>query len=137
MHGGKIVGARQNRSKTDAYFTPSECTEALLKYGDIPTTGSLVLEPCCGDGAISKVLKEFGYTVFSSDIVDFGYGKQINFLNPERFKVKYQFDAIITNPPYKDAEEFINKSIYVAPYVAMFLRLSFLEGIKRGKGIFR
>lgn len=137
MHGGKIVGSRQNRSKTDAYFTPAECTEAFINYGDIPSDGSLILEPACGDGAMSKILEK-KFKVFSSDIVDFGYGMNINFLDDSQF-IPYPnaFDGIITNPPYKDAEKFIKKSLILAPYVAMFLRLSFLEGKNRGKGIFK
>ena len=40
-----------------------------------------IYEPCCGQGHISKVLIENGYNVFSSDLVDRGYGTpRIDFL---------------------------------------------------------
>ena len=43
---------------------------------------------------------------------------------------------IITNPPYKYALEFVEKALSLIPEgnkVAMFLRIQFLEGIKRGE----
>ena len=58
-------------------------------------------ENACGDGAISKVLKDNGYTVFSTDVVDRGYGEEsgLDFLINKKYDNK--FDCIITNPPYK------------------------------------
>ena len=35
-----------------------------------------ILEPCCGIGSISKILKENGYSVYSSDLIDRGYGEE-------------------------------------------------------------
>ena len=47
------------------------------------------------------------------------------------------FDGdIITNPPYKYAQEFIEKAIELIPIgnkIAMFLKIQFLEGKKRKK----
>lgn len=78
--------------KNDFVRTPILVTEALLKYekfdGDI-------LEPCCGDGAISEVLKQNNYKVKSSDKIDYGYGQVKNL-----FDIFDEYDNIITNPPF-------------------------------------
>lgn len=73
--------------KNDFVRTPEYVTRILLKRENF--FGS-VLEPCCGDGAISEVLK-----VFSSDKYNYGYGKVIDL-----FDIKEKYDNIITNPPF-------------------------------------
>lgn len=71
-------------------------------------------EPACGQGHISEELrhiseelKRHGYNVVSSDLYDHGYGEsEIDFLKSEE-----KVDCFLTNPPYKFALEFVNKSI--------------------------
>jgi hypothetical protein len=77
--------------KYDFVRTPKIITESLLKYEKFD--GS-ILEPCCGDGAISKVL-ETQYNVISSDKYSYGYGKE-----KDLFELSEQYDNIITNPPF-------------------------------------
>ena len=80
---------------------------------------------------MSERLKENGFDVYSTDLVDRGYQDEIlDFLNSD---VSFDGD-IITNPPYKYAKEFIEKSIdnvNEGNKVAMFLKLTFLESKKR------
>jgi 16S rRNA G1207 methylase RsmC len=76
----------------DFVRTPNEVTEALLKNEDF---NGDILEPCCGDGKISEVLKKQGYTVLSSDKIDYGYGKV-----EDLFEIKDDCENIITNPPF-------------------------------------
>ncbi len=87
-----------------------------------------IYEPCCGQGHISKVLIKNGYNVFSSDLVDRGYGTpRIDFLMETQ-----KHDNIITNPPFKNALEFAEKAVELSRYkVALLLKLSFLEGVAR------
>ena len=57
-----------NRQKDDFYPTPPEATIALLnseKFGE-----GTIWECACGNGAMSKVLKDSGYKVYSSDLND-------------------------------------------------------------------
>ena len=54
------------------YPTPPEATQALL---DREKFIGNVYECACGDGAMSKVLIKNGYNVYSSDLIDRGYGK--------------------------------------------------------------
>ena len=82
------------RAAFEFYPTPPEATRALLSVehfeGDI-------WEPACGDGAISKVLEEAGYSVISTDLINRGYGRGgQNFLKSTTPLAR----NIITNPPY-------------------------------------
>lgn len=82
---------------------------------------------------MARVLEKNGYNVIGTDLVYRGYGDKepLNFLE-ETFE---EFDGdIITNPPYKYALEFVQKaldSVQVGNKVAMFLKLTFLEGKRR------
>ena len=117
----------ENRDPHDFYATPAGATEALLRHEKFRP---LLWEPACGDGAISKVLEFNGYEVFSSDLIDRGYGETRDF---------FDFDCgltlpfgIVTNPPFKCVERFIWHALGLgAETVAMFLRLQFLESIRR------
>jgi len=122
----KIVGdnSRLGRSDSDFYRTPAHAVYGLLNKEGF--TGD-IWECACGDGAISKVLKDSKYNVFSSDVNDYGYGDVLDFLKTSTVK-----DNIVTNPPFNQALEFVIKSKELAKYkIAMFLKTSFLEGAKR------
>lgn len=114
--------------RDDLYETPAVATAALLSVE--PFTGT-IWEPACGRGAISDVLKGAGLTVWSTDLVDYGYGfPGIDFLMETRRPEDVQVNAIVTNPPYKLATQFIRHALFDlrVPKVAMLLRLAFLEG---------
>lgn len=117
-----------NAEKNDYYATDPKAIELLLKKEHFSNN---IWEPACGEGHLSKVLESKGYTVYSTDLIDRGYGiGGIDFLNQNRM-----FDGdIITNPPYKYGKEFVEKALEtVRPgnKVAMFLKLTFLEGVSR------
>ena len=121
----QIVGYSANREKNDFYATPEESTEKLL---NVVTFKGKIYEPCCGQGHISKVLIKHGYKVFSSDLVDRGYGTpRVDFLMETQ-----KHDNIVTNPPFKNALEFAERALELSRYkVALLLKLSFLEGVAR------
>lgn len=114
----------------DFYPTPKWATHALIL--NEPFYGS-VWEPCCGNGAMSEVIKTW-HPVMSSDLFDRGYGETgHDFLTSNR-----RADNIITNPPYAQAEAFVTKALQCAnKKVAMLLRLAFLEGSGRAGGLFK
>lgn len=114
----------------DFFPTPRWATFALADNERF--TGD-IWECACGDGAMSKVLKETGAPVFSSDLYQRGYGQSgLDFLNPTR-----SADNIITNPPYNCAEGFVASGVTYARYkFALLLRLAFLEGANRANTIF-
>lgn len=122
--------AQNERETNDYYATEPKALELLL---DLETFSHDVWEPACGEGHLSEVLVNRGYNVYSSDLIDRGYGiGGVDFLKHDK-----PFDGdIITNPPYKFAKEFVEKAIDVVAdghKVAMFLKLQFLEGKARRK----
>ncbi len=131
-----LVGTSAGRPDDDFYPTPPEATEALLAH---ETFEGIVWEPACGDGAICKVLEARGHEVMATDLNYRGYGiGDRDFLHS--FPA-HDEDAnppnVITNPPFKLAEEFIWKSLEMTAHatkpgkVAMLCKLQFLEGGKR------
>ena len=90
---------RGDREKDDFYPTPPEATQSLL---DRQKFDGNIWECACGDGAMSELLIKSGYNVYSSDLIDRGYGETgIDFLQSTR-----QVDNIVTNPPFNLATEF-------------------------------
>ena len=124
------------REDNDFYATDPKTLEILLdqlKIDGIKLHNN-IWEPACGQGHLSEVLKENGYKVWSTDLVDRGYGTgNTDFL-------KSVSDSwcgdILTNPPYKYAKEFVEKALDVARngcYTVMLLKIQFLEGKERYK----
>lgn len=112
----------------DLYETPPEATLALLRNEPIP---SRVWEPACGRGAIASILRCHGHDVLATDLVDYGYGQGgVDFLMT-RAPDWIDRQAIVTNPPYKLAGEFVQHGLELCPKVVMLLRLAFLESEKR------
>lgn len=128
----KTIGASnhclEERADKDYYATEPAATDWLCR---IESFAGPILEPSCGEGHISKVLKSHGYEVVSRDLVDRGYGETADFLSSDN--TEWGGD-VITNPPYAFAKEFVEKALSIIPTghkVAMFLKLTFLEGKKR------
>jgi predicted RNA methylase len=87
------------REGQDFYATPDWVTEALLRH--VRLRGP-VWEPCCGDGAMARVLAAHGHSVVSTDIADRGFGAAgVDFL--ECRAVPDGCRSIVTNPPYGDS----------------------------------
>jgi hypothetical protein len=134
----KTLGASnhtdEDRQNEDYYATDPKAAELLLK---LESFSPKIWEPACGEGHLSKIFEKEGYLVRSSDLINRGYGETgFDFLGMYN-TVSWDGD-IITNPPYKYAQEFIEKSLQVIPEgkkVAMFLRLQFMEG-KARKNLF-
>ena len=122
--------AQNEREQNDYYATEPKALELLL---DIETFDPYVWECSCGEGHLSEVLKNRGYIVKSTDLIDRGYGiGGVDFLQ----HTEMHNGDIITNPPYKYAQEFVEHAIEIIPKgnrVAMFLKLQFLEGKSRRK----
>ena len=115
----------------DVYPSPPEAAFGLLAAEDrfLPLH---LWEPACGDGALVRPLRAAGYRVTASDLVDRGCEDALTGVD---FLMEPCAPAgvagIVTNPPYKLAEQFIDQALDLAPYVAMLLRLQFLESERR------
>lgn len=119
----------KNRESDDFYATDPKAVDMLCNLEKFSQT---ILEPACGQGHIAKALEARGYKVLAYDLIDRGYGTTgIDFLTFDRQNVNAD---VITNPPYKLAQEFVEKAMDVVASghkVAMFLKLTFLETAKR------
>jgi hypothetical protein len=80
-----------------------------------------------------RVLRGAGHTVLATDLVDYA--------SPDQDEHGWDFlmesglppgiDAIVTNPPFKNAGEFVARALTLCPKVIMLLRLAFLESERR------
>ena len=129
----KTLGAsnhtEKEREKNDYYATDPVAGKLLL---EVEPELNNVWECACGEGHLARVFQKYGKLGLSTDIVDRGYGSNMNFLKSE-----HSWDGdIVTNPPYKYAQEFIEKAMSIIDEgrkVCMFLKIQFLEGKKRKK----
>lgn len=114
----------------DAYFSPPEAAVALLRIEDAHLP-DVIWEPAAGDGALVKPFRRAGFNVVASDIADYGLKRcdtPVDFL---KAKKPPGVEAIVTNPPYKLATQFVLKALDDVPYVALLLRTNFLESTRR------
>lgn len=125
-----MLGAREAKALRgdDFHETPRVAIEALLS---VETFDGPIWEPACGHGAISSVLEERGHTVISTDLVERGYGPgRVDFL----MELEPRAPNIVTNPPFKLAEQFAWRAHALATgKVAFLARLGWLEGKSRRK----
>lgn len=122
------------REVNDYYATDPESLDIFLKAleRDGLKLHEEIWECACGQGHLSRVLENKGYKVWSTDLIDRGYGTgNTDFLNS--LNEEWHGD-ILTNPPYKYAKEFVEKALKVTRtgcYTIMFLKIQFLEGQNR------
>jgi len=109
--------------KHDHFDTPAYAVRPLLQYINPKWK---IWEPTdtTGNSQIAQVLRENGNTVISTS------QNQIDFLSgvPD-----FEFDCIVTNPPYTLKDEFIKKCYRYSKRWAMLMPLTALEGIGRGQ----
>jgi hypothetical protein len=119
----------------DFYASPYAALPPLL-VAEGRRLPKAIWEPAAGNGALVLPLRNRGYSVLATDIndwgcpqcaggVDFtsdlavGYGKILAAHN-DAF-------GIVTNPPFGIIEQFVDRAVAMAPYVALLCRLAFLE----------
>jgi len=132
--GGMVTGTGNARAPLaergdDLYETPACAVHALMRHEALPTR---IWEPACGPGAIVRVLRTAGHEVIATDLVDYhcpdsrgGHDFLMEYCAPDGVQ------AIVTNPPFKLAGEFVAHARTLAPKVIMLLRLAFLESDRR------
>jgi hypothetical protein len=116
--------------RDDLYETPPEAVQALLRVESLPES---IWEPACGPGSIVGILRAAGHRVYATDLVDWGCPdseSRIDFLMEWALPLPH-IGAIVTNPPYKQADQFVAHALTLCPRVMMLLRLAFLESRRR------
>jgi hypothetical protein len=93
----------------------------------------VLYEPCAGRGAISRELKAGGWRVIACDLM--AYSDQdgdiqtgIDFF--KSFQIMH-LQAIVSNPPYHQADAFVRHGLRLGLPVIVLLRLMALEGANR------
>jgi hypothetical protein len=129
----------------DDFPTPPWATRALMEHVIFPSSGLLgrrdmarmrVWEPCANRGYMVKPLQEYFHYIDASDIHDYGMGyPQHDFLMP--YMPTSEPDWIVTNPPFRLAEQIIQRGRDIALQgVAVLVRSAFLEGVDRYHTLF-
>lgn len=148
--GNKYSGENE-RKEFDQYFTPPEvvdaCTDYFLWYiGNEAYPGS-ILDPCAGHGVWGNSLAN---KIVSSKLVGIDIDKSLE--KPKGFDEWHnfdfikglesnnnQFDYIISNPPFKDSQRFVEVGMsYLREggWMVYLLNESFLNSIGRYEDIF-
>jgi len=118
------------RKERDLYETPEWVTEALHnhlpRFQQFP---SLIWEPAAASGKMVKVMQTWGHLVDFSDIE--GCVNKVDFF--ECFSTRA--NAIITNPPYNQAVDFLEHALRLMQQnrglVALLLRTDFDHAASR------
>lgn len=130
---GASAHATENRQSRDYYATDPQALVDFLNQFCLDgerLDGIKVWEPACGEGNLSKILEKHTSYVKNSDIHYYGDNEILDFLE---YSGTWPGD-ILTNPPYKIGQKFIEKSLEVVEKgskVIMLLRSQFLESKKR------
>lgn len=126
------------KDSLDDFPTPPWATRALMEHvlPKLQGFGHLTcLEPACGAGHMAKALGEYFPIVHAADVHDYGYGHVEDFLVSTH--QPGSFDWVITNPPFRLAEDFVVRSLEIARCgVAIFARTNFIETVGRYRRIF-
>jgi hypothetical protein len=135
----------------DDFPTQPWATRALMEHVVIPHIGLVaqknlsrmtVWEPAANRGHMAIPLSEYFGRVVRSDIHDYGIGaEQCDFLMPGTEPASIAVagaDWIITNPPFRLAEQFIERARRIKGWqgTAMIVRTAFLEGVGRFERLF-
>lgn len=132
----KTLGSSQHssgeRQREDYYATEPKAAELLLQ--EVPELNN-IWECACGEKHLANVFDKAGVLGTASDLINRCGNEIQDFLAIDNL----HWDGdIVTNPPYKYAKEFIEKSLQIVDkgrLVCMFLKVQFMEG-KGRKNLF-
>ena len=125
------------KSSLDDFPTPPWATRGLIEHiiGVDEVSTLTCLEPACNRGFMAEPLSEYFAEVTATDVFDYGYSEVKDFLGgnyPDK-----SFDWVITNPPFKLAEDFFFEAQRVARVgIALLTRTVFIESIGRYERLF-
>ena len=132
----------------DYFPTPPWATRALCEWLSERHNISLqtAWEPACGECDMARPLAEYFKSVEASDVNDYSRGRGVEQSRVTDFLMSWdrpphhsqrRHDWIITNPPFRLGEQFVQQAITeCAKGCAMLVRTAFLEGVGRHEGLF-
>lgn len=123
---------RENGHPQHFHRSTDEAVPCLLSVeGARLKSFDFIFEPACGDGALVVPLRDAGFKVIASDLIDRGCpdAHVQDFLAADfgtKSPAQRRRIACFTNPPFDHADQFILKACANYDYVAMILRLRYL-----------
>lgn len=152
--GAVMASRHEPHDSLDDFPTPPWSTRALVEHvlqHRISPWLSSAWDPACNRGYMVRPLREYFLRVWATDIFDYGdhVGGDIQEevfdflpvgqLDPASLHaIICKPDFIISNPPFRIAEQFIRQALMLARHgVAMLVRTSFLEGETRYRELFK
>jgi hypothetical protein len=131
--GELMTGANKRGDRVEADFYPTPTPGVVLRslFAVWKPKALFVWEPACGAGALSRVMNDEGYAVFSSDLRDYGYGTdKVDF-----FKVRTPpAPCLITNPPWNLARKWVEHAKDIGiEQMALLLPTGFFTSLAGGE----
>ncbi len=127
------------RPALDFYETPSWAIRAIGNVLPI-RPGMRILDPGCGTGAI---IRQIGAQFPENEIIGLekdaarfeaaSASTDLPIVHGDFMHHSERYDAIVSNPPYSYAIEFVQHALSLAPLVAMLLRLPWLASQRRAE----
>lgn len=141
-NSNRMIARHSPKNGLDDFPTPPWATRALTEFllpnMGLTLKGRSVLEPACGRGHMMRTLREAGLSRLDGyDIKN--YGKPALPVKDFLEKTAHigNYDWVITNPPYKAADDFFYRSRLIAKRgVALLVRMNWLQGNGRWERIF-
>lgn len=134
---GAVGHALGEREQHDYYATDPKAAELLL---ELEPQVNNIWENACGEGHLAEVFAKAGKLSMATDLINRGYKSECPSVlcgKLDFFKVdKHWAGDIVTNPPYKYAQEWVEHSLNLMTegrFLCLFLKLTFLEGKARKK----
>ena len=126
----------EGKQSLDDFPTPLWATSALIEEVWAGQSSARRVSPACGRGHMAVALGEYFGEVTASDIFEYGFGSVADFQKAKH--AEGSFDWVITNPPFRLAEDFITRSLSIARVgVAMLVRTVFIESVGRYERLFK
>ena len=124
----------------DYYPTPAWCVHRLLDTVGhrLPWDGRW-LEPAVGDGAILRAVESWrspGPAWVTNDIrEDVVADAHVDYTLPRAWPeaLPGRYHVVLTNPPYSQAQAFVERALAHAEIVIMLLRVNWLAGAERSR----
>lgn len=133
------------RRDFDFYPTPAAVAVDALEHLPSDFKPECVLDPGAGTGVWGRAARQLWptTTITGVDLRPVARPAAYNFWFNEDFLLTDSapaFDLVVGNPPYKYTEQFVRHSMSLLEnggYLVFLLRLSFLEGQSRQRGLWR